>query len=91
MELIDGVISRDFTADEDVEIAGTALGNVVVTEGTHVVITGAVAGDVANDGGTLEIYGQIDGRLVHREGETDVADGASIARGVIGLDRSDER
>ena len=86
MELIDGVINRHYTAEEDVEISGTALGNVVVAEGVHVVITGTVHGDVANDGGTLEVYGQIEGRLVHREGETDLAADSAVARGVIGLD-----
>lgn len=73
---------------ESVVLAGVRRGRVTVGSGAYLVVSGTVADDLVNDGGTVEVVdgASVDGRLVHRSGRTDVDPGAVVFGDVVGLD-----
>lgn len=83
---LDGdIVLRD---GESVVLAGVRRGSVTVGAGARLILSGTVAEDLINDGGTVEVAngGSIDGRLIHRAGETDVDPGAVVFGGVVEID-----
>lgn len=73
---------------ESVVLAGIRRGSVTVGPGARLILSGTVAEDLINDGGTVEIVDEasIDGRLIHRAGTTDVDPDAVVFGDVVGLD-----
>lgn len=59
-------------------LRGTVVGNLNINENTLVILRGTVNGDVVNNGGKLEIYGMINGRLFKESGETFIDEKAVI-------------
>lgn len=73
----------DAVVEDDVRLTGVHRGTVTVVAGASLVLAGTVSGDVINDGGDVEVYGSIDGRLVYEGGTTYVDSGAAIDGGVV--------
>ncbi|HXQ25600.1 MAG TPA: hypothetical protein VN822_04255 [Candidatus Acidoferrales bacterium] len=64
------------------ELGGMICRDLVVEEGAVVHLHGMVLGNVTNNGGQLEIFGMIRGRLLKRSGTTHVDAKAVIAGGI---------
>lgn len=82
-ERIEGHLRGDTVIETSVELAGVQHGRVTVSEGAHLTLTGTVREDVVNDGGTVEVYGSIDGRLVYNAGTIYVNSDAVIAGDIV--------
>lgn len=79
----------DAVVDEDVRLTGTHRGDVTVLTGGRLVLAGTVCGDVIADGGDVELYGRVDGRVVYAAGTLYVGSDATVEEGVIDPDASD--
>lgn len=63
-----------------VKINGQVNNEVYLNEGSKVIINGQVNGDVINNGGLLNILGNINGRLIELKGETIIDKDAIIKK-----------
>lgn len=59
-------------------IRGQLNGNLTIHEESEVVIHGQINGDVINNGGNLEVFGMINGRLFRERGNTFIDENAFI-------------
>ena len=78
--ILKGIITGNVTVTRDAEFAlrGIVNGNITIFESSAVYLRGVVNGDVINNGGSLEVYGIINGRLFRERGETFIDDDAII-------------
>jgi len=77
---LEGMIVGNVTVTGAAEfvLRGMVRGTVTVLENSVVYLHGTVNGDVINNGGSLEVYGMIKGRLFRERGETFIDDNAMI-------------
>ncbi|KIL46946.1 hypothetical protein KP77_25150 [Jeotgalibacillus alimentarius] len=61
-------------------LSGMVVGDITLYENTNVYIRGTVSGDVINKGGSLEVYGVIDGKLIKEQGTNLIDKDAIIER-----------
>lgn len=62
----------------DLQLYGMVGDDLVVEEGGIAIVHGTVCRDVRNQGGTLKVYGTIQGQLYEAAGTTTVAPSAKI-------------
>lgn len=61
---------------------GMCLKNLYVKSGGAAIVYGMVNGDVANDGGVLEVHGTVQGAVNTIQGQTTISPKAIVVRGV---------
>ncbi|TYS57728.1 hypothetical protein FZC74_14965 [Sutcliffiella horikoshii] len=78
--ILHGMIVGNVSISEDVEffLHGTVIGNLTINKKSIVHLHGTVNGDVVNVGGTLKVYGMINGRLFREKGNTFIDEKAHI-------------
>ena len=81
---LSGMITGSATVAQGIvfELRGTVIGNLVVERDALVHVYGTVCGDATNNGGHLNVFGTIMGRVFKRSGATHVDARAIVAGGV---------
>ena len=59
-------------------VRGLITGQLILQPGSFIVVYGRVHGDIQNEGGTLKVYGQVDGTITTPTGNTLIDPGARL-------------
>lgn len=78
---LNGMIVGKATVSENtlLELNGMVVGNLVLEKASTVYLYGMVVGDVVNEGGHLEVFGTVNGKVVRKNGKT-LIDSKAVVR-----------
>ena len=81
---LNGMIVGKTTVAEGIqlELNGMIVGNVVVEKNSAVYLCGEVVGNVVNEGGRLEVFGIVKGKVLRKDGDTFVDSKAIVRHGL---------
>ncbi len=65
------------------QLHGVIIGNLILKAGATTYLHGMVIGDVINEGGHLEVFGTIKGKVIRKDGETIVDLKAMVFEGIF--------
>jgi cytoskeletal protein CcmA (bactofilin family) len=69
VRLIDGMIARGLTLDEDARVTGLVAGKLIVSPGVRAEVAGMVSGDmIVEAGAEVALSGMVSGDLVNKGG-----------------------
>lgn len=64
-------------------INGMINGDLILESGSYAYVHGIVNGDIVNNGGNLEIFGTVNGKVIRKDGQTTVDTNAIVRDGVL--------
>lgn len=81
---LNGMIVGKTTVAEGIQLDlhGMIVGNLIVGKSSTVHIFGTIVGDAVNDGGRLEVYGVVNGKIFRNAGDTSVDTRAIVRFGL---------
>ena len=81
---LNGMIVGDTTVLENTmfELNGMIVGNLIIKKSSTVYLYGTVTRDVVNEGGRLEVFGTVNGKVFRKDGDTLVDSRAIIRYGL---------
>lgn len=84
---LDGMITGNATVKDGIflQLNGMVGKSLIIESGCSVELNGTVSEDVVNKGGNLEVYGSVNGRLVHQDGSTNINENADISGEIEGM------
>ena len=69
--------------DSVLQLHGMIIGSLTLREESTVYLHGTVIGDVINEGGHLQVFGTVKGKVVRKDGETIVDSKAMVFEGIF--------
>jgi len=69
--------------DTVLQLHGMIIGSLTLREESTVYLHGMVMGDVINEGGHLEVFGMVNGKVIRKSGKTMVDSKAIVRDGIL--------